>query len=446
MRLPTVVLLVLLALPANATEVNIVAWNCETMFDAPTVVARSDDLRNFGQYYERADIVILTEVTSLEVVNAIRDRMGLLGFHTVCSNFAPDDFDQYNSFEVGVISRFPLSNAVEYDPTPDFKGRPNEPREERLTNDLASSALRLESSAGLRGFLAVDVPALHLTLAFTHLKSSRGASGESDHDNARLREFVATSMVRFAAGRLSQDPNSTVLIAGDMNVGETDRAKLGFRLDEDHYDYRAGDLYDDTHAIFSQGLVAGLHMASLTKGLGTETYDDTRFQGAGPIDCMYVAGRRAGQFTLASRSSDTFGSDHFAISTTLYHRGELPDTPQVEVDAPPSPAPPPKVRITAALPNPHGDDGGHEWVELSNTTDREISLAGWRLRDKAGNQLQLDQVIPSGGRLRIQLAKDQVPLNNSGDTIELLDDQSQLIHRARYSGRLVSPGAVIPFE
>lgn len=46
-------------------------------------------------------------------------------------------------------------------------------------------------------------------------------------------------------------------------------------------------------------------MASLTKGIGAETYDDPRFAGSGPIDCMYIVGRQASDFTLANKTPET---------------------------------------------------------------------------------------------------------------------------------------------
>lgn len=241
-----------------------------------------------------------------------------------------------------------------------------------------------------RGFLTADVPAHGLTPVATHLKSSRGRAGESDHENVMQREVVAAAMAMFVAERLKENPGVTVLVAGDMNVGETDLSKNGFRLDEDKYDRNSGDLYDDTHAILSAGLIDGLQMASLTKGLETETYDDIQFAGAGPIDCIYVIGRLAGEFTLAKKSDRTFGSDHFAVSTRMLASSPMP---------PPAPALPPKdvmeapVRIAAVMPNPFGQDEGKEWVLLANTSDKPVDLTHWKLRDKAGHLVTLQGTI-----------------------------------------------------
>ena len=273
-------------------------------------------------------MVILDEVTSLEVVNAARDKMGFLGFHAACSDFNQNDDESFSSLEVGFISRLPLENVVEFVVTPDNTGAPGEPAERELERvDLERVAPDVNPS---RGFLTADVPALGVTIVGTHLKSS--GRGE-ERRNAKKREFVAAAMARFVAGKIAANQAATVLVAGDMNVGETDRSKNGFRLDEDHDNGAEGDLYDDTHAIFSSGLVNGLHMASLTKAIGSETYDDPQFAGSGPIDCIYVVGRQAFDFTLAKRTSESFGSDHFAVSTRFLFSGTSPIPEPVPEDS-----------------------------------------------------------------------------------------------------------------
>ena len=62
-------------------------------------------------------------------------------------------------------------------------------------------------------------------MAVTHLKSSSGAGGERDRDNARKRELAAAAMVRRVAERLADDPETTAVVDGDPNGGEKDLAK-----------------------------------------------------------------------------------------------------------------------------------------------------------------------------------------------------------------------------
>jgi len=434
MRFPLILLLLLFSGVASAEELQVVLWNGEQLFNTEAVKARADDLRSFGAAFKEADIIFIDEVCSIEVVNAARDAMGFAGYHTICSDFNPDDDDTFNSFEVGLISRFPLTNVIEFDPSPDNSGKPHQPKEQKLFQVRLPG---LESLPVSRGFLAADAPALGLTLMITHLKSSRGAIGVRDLTNAMRREQVAAAMAQFAADKLRANTTATVLIAGDMNVGETDREKNGQRLTEDRFDPKEGDPYDDTHAMFTSGVVAGLQMASLTKALGAETYASDDFPGVGPIDCMYVAGYQSGDFTLAKKTDRTFGSDHYAVFTRFLFSGSPPPPGgPVQQSTANSTGP---VRIVGLLPIP--PKGSPELVILHNTGDEPINLSGWRLQDRAKHQVKLNGELAAGQRKTITLFPRQMPLNNSGDSVELLDAERKVVHKVTYdqaeTGRVI---------
>ncbi len=300
-------LLFLLLLPTPASAANIVLWNAEELFDTATVNERQADLRRFAQATQ-PDVLLIDEVCSYEVVERVREVMGLDGYQIACSDFNQRDDQEHASFEVGIISRFPLTRVVEYDQTPDNRmyGRDNEPNELPLE---VGSLLKLGvKQAGVgRGFLWARIDDLKLTLCLTHLKSS--ASGD-EAENAMKREHVAAAMALSVLEDMEDFPGYTYLVAGDLNVGETDAKKNGDDLDVDVFSGE-GDRYDDTHALLRGGL-AGLRMRSLTKDVG-ETYDDPRYAGSGPIDCIYLAGE--GRLTPARKTAETFGSDHFGVWT-----------------------------------------------------------------------------------------------------------------------------------
>jgi hypothetical protein len=90
-RILTLLAVVFVPSLGAAEEIRLVLWNCEAMFNVATVTARAADLQDFGQHFADADVVVLDEVTSLAVVNAVRDQMGFLGFHTACSDFNQND-------------------------------------------------------------------------------------------------------------------------------------------------------------------------------------------------------------------------------------------------------------------------------------------------------------------------------------------------------------------
>ena len=248
-------------------------------------------------------------------------------------------------------------------------------------------------------------------------------------------------MVRFVATKRSANGNSTLLVAGDLNVGETDKKKIGFNLTDEFVG--ANNTYDETHAIFSAGLVDGIHMTSLTQGIGAETYDDPQFAGSGPIDCIYVIGAQAGDFTIAKKTSETFGSDHFAVSTRFLFSGTVPTpTPGaggggggVSVSS--------TVKIVSLLPNPDGPDPGNEKITLRNDGTIAVDLDGWTITDEASNSLTLSGTINAGAELIINLAQGQVPLNNGGDEIELRNDSGELVQVVNYQGSDVVSGAEV---
>lgn len=47
------------------------------------------------------------------MVERVREVTGLDGYHIACSDFNQRDDQHHNAFEVGIISRCPLTRAVE---------------------------------------------------------------------------------------------------------------------------------------------------------------------------------------------------------------------------------------------------------------------------------------------------------------------------------------------
>ena len=130
------------------------------------------------------------------------------------------------------------------------------------------------------------------------------------------REYVAGAMALNVLEDQELLPHYRTIVAGDLNVGETDGSNTGTNLDDDNLT-GPGDRYDETHALLRGGLVRGLRMTSPTKDLG-ETYDDPTCAGSGAVDCIYVTGPLQDYFSAATKTAQTFGSDHFGL-VTLQH-------------------------------------------------------------------------------------------------------------------------------
>ncbi|MEQ8906874.1 lamin tail domain-containing protein [Ekhidna sp.] len=147
----------------------------------------------------------------------------------------------------------------------------------------------------------------------------------------------------------------------------------------------------------------------------------------------------AGSFTVFDDASSVNGnnstraSDHLPVYAEFMLGGEVDNTSS---DG---------VTIVEALPNPEGDDTGNEYIILKNSSSAPVDLTGWSFRDKAGNTHPLDGTIDANSEKKIMLTGDKMPLNNTGDEIELLDDNGDLIDFASYRDSQVSSGVAIRF-
>jgi Lamin Tail Domain len=107
--------------------------------------------------------------------------------------------------------------------------------------------------------------------------------------------------------------------------------------------------------------------------------------------------------------------------------------------------PPTGTRIASLLPNPVGEDRGHEQITIANGATAALNLAGWLLRDKGQNEFKLAGTVPANGNLTITMTASTMPLNNAGDEVFLIDPQGNIKHKVRYDASQVQPGAVITF-
>jgi endonuclease YncB( thermonuclease family) len=103
------------------------------------------------------------------------------------------------------------------------------------------------------------------------------------------------------------------------------------------------------------------------------------------------------------------------------------------------------IRLVAALVNPQErPEGGHETVTLLNTTTADVDLGNWFIADQNGRQA-LQGVIASGETLRVRLTAG-VRLNNTRDTITLLDPKGHIIDQVSYEARhLPEEGETVAF-
>lgn len=107
------------------------------------------------------------------------------------------------------------------------------------------------------------------------------------------------------------------------------------------------------------------------------------------------------------------------------------------------------VRIIRLLPHPHSDERQNEEVTVKNFSSRPVNLKGWKLRDTKGKFWILDDLgtLESSGQpgdqKTIKRNGQSMGLNNTGDTIQLINAGEKVVHSVVYhqveEGKEISP-------
>jgi uncharacterized protein YukJ len=102
------------------------------------------------------------------------------------------------------------------------------------------------------------------------------------------------------------------------------------------------------------------------------------------------------------------------------------------------------VRIVAALVNDI-DSPETETITLLNRSNREISLAGWKIADKQKNKMNLDGTLGPGATRTIPV-NSPMKLSNKGGIITLLDNNGLKVDGVSYTRSIARhPGWTITF-
>lgn len=321
-------------------------------------------------------------------------------------------------------------------------------------------------------FVKVKIPNVEKTfiVMVQHAKSRSGGRKTTDP----RREGAAVLIVQAIEQRFDGED---IILLGDFNDNPDDLSLNILETGREDADPGPDDTSDDSFLLnLTQSLLNEDHVSwGLSERNIINNKLDTRIPGSrkrnndtrgtqktsGPIlfDQILITPDMLRRYTLDSvkvfddpvtqeghvpnghRSTNTpidYASDHtpvvaeFVVKSTSVNGG--------------TPVPPlPKIRIIELLPNPLGDDFGHETVTLSNFGDQDISLTGWKLVDKAGNEFVLSGVLKKGERQIISLPKGSLPLNNSGDEVTLLSGVGNIEDKVRYSGAEAKEGIVLKF-
>lgn len=101
---------------------------------------------------------------------------------------------------------------------------------------------------------------------------------------------------------------------------------------------------------------------------------------------------------------------------------EQPEVDQQVVDYP-------KLQLNELFPNPASPqtDSVDEFIEIYNPNAFSVDLSGWKLRDESGEEFIIKgKTIEPYSRLAVFVTESKITLNNSGDSMQLVDPNGQV--------------------
>jgi len=247
----------------------------------------------------------------------------------------------------------------------------------------------------------------------------------------------SASTIDLRGWQLTDDGDIHIALSGSL-------PPYGFLLLERTSDATIADLAADL--IFTGGLNNDGESLRLLDPSGT-VIDSANGDGGG-----WPAGNGAARTSMERRGGDdrsgnwgTFpgfgGAGHDAAGHPI---GGTPRQPNaVNIPAPTPTSIPSRVVINEALIRPHYDwegtggvTSGDEFIELYNAGGLPVRLLGWTLDDVEGagsKPYKLpDTVLPAHGFLSFFRSRTHLALNDTGDTVRLLDPDGRLIDEISY--------------
>jgi exonuclease III len=213
-----------------------------------------------------------------------------------------------------------------------------------------------------------------------------GASDALDHVNS-----APITNVLLAIKRVDPADPADDLVNASVFVPKGERFTSFFDQDEDMQIDPPHELTSIDHVLMSQGLADQLDTVEIDHDLNP------------------------------ALGTDGFVSDHFPIVVRFDLEGPIPQ-PDVS------------VRLALLLPNPPGNETQNEEATLANDGTQAVTLTGWALRDRTGKTWVLDSLgsMAPGEEKTIRRGGQPMAMNNTGDTIDLLDDDGQVVDSVTY--------------
>ncbi|OGZ28726.1 MAG: hypothetical protein A2427_03565 [Candidatus Nealsonbacteria bacterium RIFOXYC1_FULL_40_7] len=95
---------------------------------------------------------------------------------------------------------------------------------------------------------------------------------------------------------------------------------------------------------------------------------------------------------------------------------------------------PDKIFFVEVMPSPEGKDAEGEYIVIKNGGDSLADLSGWQIRDKEGSSkvFALNKSISALKTLTLFRKETGITLNNSGDGLELLDPNGNIVDSVEF--------------
>ena len=131
-------------------------------------------------------------------------------------------------------------------------------------------------------------------------------------------------------------------------------------------------------------------------------------------------------------SDDNFNDYDVAKNPSM---GALPEKilPELDLD----PIEYLKLELSEIFPDPESpqSDSADEFIEIFNPQASDISLSGWKLKDESGTEFIIkDRMIISGSRISIPVGESKIVLNNTGDSIQLINPSGDIVDESANYG------------
>ncbi|PIW36649.1 MAG: hypothetical protein COW24_04305 [Candidatus Kerfeldbacteria bacterium CG15_BIG_FIL_POST_REV_8_21_14_020_45_12] len=91
-----------------------------------------------------------------------------------------------------------------------------------------------------------------------------------------------------------------------------------------------------------------------------------------------------------------------------------------------------QIFINELLPDPEGLDTTDEWIELVNEGSGSLNLAGWQLTDTNTYYTFENTTLVANEILTVEIGDSKINLNNTGDTVYLIDPYGSIVHGTTY--------------